>query len=558
MRLDWFWVEDFKNLKDVTIDFDEKHWVTVVIGWNGTGKSNVLEALATLFRDLIMIHEFKGSRKPTFRYKLVYECQGNIVAIDADPKRKRNSYKFSVRDKNDTKQRLLGFELLHDNCDKAFNRGDTISLTQFIKYQNKYLPRNVFGYYSGYAGRMEDIFQPYLEKYDEQLRSGKDPGFKRLFFALPIHSQFVLLAFVLKHEKMVKEFLEKLLFLDPVDGIESVLFVLKKPGWANSKRQGGDKRFWSAKGVVQDFLARLYDIALAPVRITRETRITLWNKSKLEFLYLFVKDMEALRQLVGKREPRSLFRDIESTFVSEMIEEIRIKIRLRDDKGKVTFRELSEGEQQLLTVLGLLCFTADDQSLFLLDEPDTHLNPRWSADYLEYLKSFVGSNKDGEENSHILLTTHNPLAIAELVKEQVQILKRSESDLETTVHTPAEDPQGMGYSGIVTSDMFGLDAALDKVTFELLEEKRSILASEKQTAVQVQRLDQINEQLEGLGFRYETRDPVYTEYLRARYEYETSQISDSSPTKLTPEERKEKAKKLVDRALKKSSEEVQA
>ena len=37
----------FKNLKNVTVDFDQKHWITVVIGWNGTGKSNVLEALAS-------------------------------------------------------------------------------------------------------------------------------------------------------------------------------------------------------------------------------------------------------------------------------------------------------------------------------------------------------------------------------------------------------------------------------------------------------------------------------------------------------------------------------
>lgn len=557
MRLDWLWVEDFKNLKKVAIDFDEKHWVTVVIGWNGTGKSNVLEALATLFRDLIMIHEFNGSRKPSFRYKLVYKCQNNLIAIDADPKRTQ-AYLISVRDLAEQVQPTLLTGTSEDYFQSIFNQGKTLPLTQFIKKQEEYLPRNVFGYYSGYAGRMEDIFQPYLEKYDKELRGGKDPGFKRLFFALPIHSQFVLLAFVLKHEQMVKDFLEKLLFLDPVDGIESILFVLRKPGWANSKRIGGDERFWRAEGVVKDFLVRLYDIALAPIRITREKQITLWNKSRIEFLYLFVKDMDALRTLVGEREPRSLFRDIESTFVSEMIEEIRIKIRLRDNKGKVTFRELSEGEQQLLTVLGLLCFTAEDQSLFLLDEPDTHLNPRWSADYLEYLKKFVGSNAEGEENSHVLLTTHNPLAIAELVKEQVQILKRSENELVTSVHTPADDPRGMGYSGIVTSDMFGLDAALDKVTFELLEEKRSILASEKQSQVQVQRLDQINEQLEGLGFRYETRDPVYTEYLRARYEYETSQLSESSRTHLTPEERKEKAKKLVNRALKKSNEEAQA
>jgi hypothetical protein len=34
---------------------------------------------------------------------------------------------------------------------------------------------------------------------------------------------------------------------------------------------------------------------------------------------------------------------------------------------------LSEGEQQLLMVLGLMRFTKSHQSLVLLDEPDTHL-----------------------------------------------------------------------------------------------------------------------------------------------------------------------------------------
>ncbi|ABM27876.1 ATP-binding protein [Nitratidesulfovibrio vulgaris] len=552
MRLDWFWVEDFKNLKDVTIDFDESHWVTVVIGWNGTGKSNVLEALATLFRDLIMIQEFNGSRKPTFKYKLVYKCQNNLIAIDADPDRAQNAYRISVRDLSEQLQPTLLTSNSEDYFEPIFKQGKILPLAQFIKRQEEYLPRNVFGYYSGYAGRMEEIFQPYLEKYDKELRGGKDPGFKRLFFALPIHSQFVLLAFVLKHEQMVKDFLEKLLFLDPVDGIESVLFVLRKPGWANSKKKGGDERFWRAEGVVKEFLVRLYDIALAPIRITREKQITLWNKSRIEFIYLFVKDMDALRTLVGEREPRSLFRDIESTFVSEMIEEIRIKIRLRDGKGKVTFRELSEGEQQLLTVLGLLCFTAEDQSLFLLDEPDTHLNPRWSADYLEYLKRFVGSDEEGDEHSHILFTTHNPLAIAELVKEQVQVLRRSEDELKTSVHTPADDPRGMGYSGIVTSDMFGLAAALDSHTLKLLERRRKLtLTDDPLTDEAREELAQINRELEPYGFRHEARDPIFREYLRARFEYDkNANKSELTPVDaLTKDERQALAKELVQKAL---------
>jgi hypothetical protein len=45
------------------------------------------------------------------------------------------------------------------------------------------------------------------------------------------------------------------------------------------------------------------------------------------------------------------------------------------------------GEQQLLTVLGLLLFTRNDESLYLLDEYDTQLNPVWTYDYLRLLQA---------------------------------------------------------------------------------------------------------------------------------------------------------------------------
>src|SRR5688500_17054869 len=80
----------FKNLKDVTVDFDQKHWVTVVIGWNGTGKSNVLEALAIIFRDLV-----SKAKRPAFAFRLAYSVgtgeRSRHIHIDADPDRGRNS-----------------------------------------------------------------------------------------------------------------------------------------------------------------------------------------------------------------------------------------------------------------------------------------------------------------------------------------------------------------------------------------------------------------------------------------------------------------------------------
>ena len=53
-----------------------------------------------------------------------------------------------------------------------------------------------------------------------------------------------------------------------------------------------------------------------------------------------------------------------------MVDEVRIRVRKKDG-SRVKFSQLSEGEQQLLTVLGLLLFTQDDELLYLLDEPDT-------------------------------------------------------------------------------------------------------------------------------------------------------------------------------------------
>ena len=69
--------------------------MTVMIGWNGTGKSNVLEALAVIFRDLIA-----KKRTPAFAYKLAYRwgrgAATKCINIDADPDRVREEFIIHV------------------------------------------------------------------------------------------------------------------------------------------------------------------------------------------------------------------------------------------------------------------------------------------------------------------------------------------------------------------------------------------------------------------------------------------------------------------------------
>ena len=62
---------------------------------------------------------------------------------------------------------------------------------------------------------------------------------------------------------------------------------------------------------------------------------------------------------------------------------------------------------------------------------------------------------------------------------------------------------------------------------------------------QLARLNSLNEELELLGFRHQMRDPVFTEYLKARTEEVRTSGDISQATKLDPAT----ARKLVREAL---------
>ena len=561
MRLDKFTIGSakesnthrFKNLKNVTIDFDQDHWVTVVIGWNGTGKSNVLEALAILFRDLI-----GKERKPPFAFRLAYRMGAGEalrhIHIDADPDRAKEPYKIHVATDDEARGKNSVLPICENEPAVSALRGGEIKFNTLVADESSYLPRYVFSYYSGESPRMYEIFKPYLEKFDSKLRKGVDPGLKRLFYAMPVHSQFVLLAFMIQQPAFVSKFLEDHFDIDPNEGLESVLFVLRQPPWKISAPDS-DPRFWNARGVVSKFLARLQDVALAPITVSRKVPTSLWNETKLEFKYLFIRDIASLRHLVNKQEPAMFFRDLESTYVSQLIDEVRIRVRLKENDGSVTFRELSEGEQQLLTVLGLLRFTAEEESLFLLDEPDTHLNPRWSVDYIHYLKQFISNGTKQEETSHILLTTHNPLAIAELEREQVQILRMQKTGQQRQIVSffPEMAPRGMGYAAIVTSDMFGIVSSLDGSTQLLLEKQRALSVAETLTDDEQKALDEVNSELNRLGFRFFHPDDEFSRYLRLRNEALRERFGVISPlniaamaVEMSRTEREELATQLIE------------
>lgn len=69
------WIDDFKNLHNFKINFEPTEQYSLLIGLNGSGKSNVLEVVSAIFYSLYR------DRPAPFRYKLSYILNGNYYEI---------------------------------------------------------------------------------------------------------------------------------------------------------------------------------------------------------------------------------------------------------------------------------------------------------------------------------------------------------------------------------------------------------------------------------------------------------------------------------------------
>src|SRR4051794_584559 len=197
--------------------------------------------------------------------------------------------------------------------------------------------------------------------------------------------------------------------------------------------------------------------------------------------------------------------------MSSLIHETRIRVKIRECAGSLTFRELSEGEQQLLTVVGLLRFTKEQEPLFLLDEPDTHLNPAWGMEYLDTLRTIADTGSD----SQIIIATHDPLMVAGFRRQQVLVLERDGATGHIVAQHPDIDPRGMGVSGILKSSMFGLRTTLDLPTQAKLDERFELAAKQPRSEQEDARLRTLSEELADAGFAQDFRDDNYQRYATA-------------------------------------------
>lgn len=117
----------------------------------------------------------------------------------------------------------------------------------------------------------------------------------------------------------------------------------------------------------------------------------------------------------------------------------------------VMLKSLSDGEHQLLHSLGLCLLFKNTNSLFLLDEPETHFNPDWRSNFITRLRQCF---KDSEDSHEMLVTTHTPFLISDSKPEKVLIFDKNNQDGTVSISKPDYNTLGASINKI-TMNTFG-------------------------------------------------------------------------------------------------------
>jgi ABC-type cobalamin/Fe3+-siderophores transport system ATPase subunit len=487
MRLDKVYIDGFKNLKQLEVDFDETKLTTVLIGQNGAGKSNLIEAITQVFRWVDL-----RKHEPRFHYRLDYRISGVRVTLSNVPK--EPAIKVD---------------------------GKAVKRPEFEKRKTDWFPDLVFGYYSGGSRRLESLFDGHQKRYYDAIKLEDDAAAftlaqseRRLFYCRPIHGVMALMAlFAFPDKKVTEELSSKL----GITGFHSLLAHFREPWFAKNKKPSEriPSNFWGAAGPAGRTAREFQKVAFHPMALVGNAIDDYRDKQQSEPQYAaFLPALKQLKEFKASfNNEREMFYALEAMDISDLIREMLVWVtRNNDTSGDVGFADLSDGERQLLMVLGLIRVSRGKRALFLLDEPDTHLNPHWQHSYLKLIDDWTDIAADADK-CHIILTSHNPLTISALTRDEVRVITQAE-DGRVNASAPYANPKGMGFTATLT-EIFGMPTSLDIDTQRLVDERNVLAQIVDKSDIDEKRLIELNDDLARRGFLYEDREPLYQDFLRA-------------------------------------------
>lgn len=133
----------------------------------------------------------------------------------------------------------------------------------------------------------------------------------------------------------------------------------------------------------------------------------------------------------------------------------------------VAYKQLSDGEHQLLHVMGTLMLMQEGDVLFILDEPETHFNPQWRAKMISLI---MQNNENNNNEQDYFITSHSPFIISDCKPNNVYIFNRQGNKM--TVETAAQKRLNtFGASvNVLTEEVFNKNESIADYSLAILNE----------------------------------------------------------------------------------------
>lgn len=327
MRLKSVYIKEYKNIKDQPFDFSANTGYIALIGLNGSGKSNLLEAISLIFDDLYGIPHGEQVNGYTITYEIG----------DA-------SYTYTTLDE-------------HDNV---------IPLAK----GEKVCPSSVIACYSGEDLRLWHM--AYEDYYMQYFRNAiRDKSFSPIIVYINKYCwKIALVSLLCSSKAKVKEFLNNIL---SINDIRSVDIHLEADEEKRAKFADHTACRW------YDYIKRLQDEDeryMVNANVIATTDMMTYGAPSAQapdyiFQFLFLLALPEKNAEKGQT-------------VDKLITDISITI------DGVSFDNLSEGEKKMILIECITQVLGNENSLVLLDEPDAHVHIDNKKKLLESIISFEG------------------------------------------------------------------------------------------------------------------------------------------------------------------------
>lgn len=359
-------IQGYKNIKDQELDFSENQGLIALVGENGSGKSNLLEAISHIFNSIL-------NRKsgPDFNYLLNYVIDENEVHIS----KRGNDLAVLVNE----------------------------SPTSLEKLIESYLPSNVIANYSGEDLRLfNQCYKPSYDKYIGQLKDeGEIPSLPMVYINKYYWDLCLLTLYYTDHSihSDIEDFCINQLGINKVNDITFEINIETAKIWKDNQ----PRQIMQAIFGIEE-LSKIEELD----KVNDKGIILGKGKKNSASITLSLDDLKK-RLEESYIEAKDFFYFLYAAYTSKdykLLTSIKFNLDLRNG-AIVGLDEFSEGEKKIILIEFIIKIISDDKSIVLLDEPDAHTHISRKRELLKTLRSFEGQT---------ILTTHSPIFVKEIHK----------------------------------------------------------------------------------------------------------------------------------------------